>query len=95
MPNNLHSAGMDLAKEKVLYLLLLLTFVVREVFFSNQLGFRTSLGAILTLPSLQWQNYLSLKEPLGDNKFLSSCPLQCLIQSQRITHAADVFVCTI
>lgn len=37
MPNNLHSPGMDLGKEKVLFnLLLSLTFFVRGlVFFSN------------------------------------------------------------
>lgn len=87
MTNNLHSASMDLAKEEVLFLLLSLTFFVHGVFSNShiatwvKLGFRTSLGAVLTLPSLQWQNYLSLKEPPGDNKFLSPSPLQCLIQS--------------
>lgn len=85
MPNNLHSPDMDLGKEKVLFnLLLSLTFFVRGFFFFPthiqttwvKLGFRTSLGTVLTLPSLQWQNNLSLKEPPGDNKFLSS-PLSC------------------
>lgn len=75
MPNNLHSAGMDLAKEKVSYLLLSLTFVVRGVFF-QPVRFEDKFGSYSNSPQspvaklsfikrTTWGQQISLSLPLA------------------------------